>query len=212
MRYWADYTYIINREDRPDRKEHVISQLADIGLNNGDYTIVPAVTPENAKVRFKPDPSKEGWNQSAAALCMSTIKVLELAKEAGHDTIMILEDDVVFTTDALDRAASLYKRMEHTIYDLFHFGHQPKIGKDARNLGGGLVRLRGSYMCHAYIINSRIFDDVSTILKRMDQPLDWVTADIFHPYGRYYAAEPALATAKPDYSNIRNENVNYNFR
>lgn len=212
MKYWADHTYIINRTDREDRKEHAINQVKTLGFLPRDYTVVEAITPENTKIRYKPDSNKEGWNRCAAALNMSTTKVLNLAKKAGYNSIMVLEDDVLFTKDALDKAYSLWKRMDSTTYDLFHLGHQAKIGKEPRILGGGLVRLRGSYMCHAYIINSRIFDDMITILNRMDQPLDWVTADIFHPRGRCYAAEPAIATQKPDYSNIRNKNVNYNFK
>lgn len=212
MKFLADHTYIINREDREDRKDHAINQVKSLGYSPSDYTIVKAVTPENTRIRFKPDNNKEGWNKNAAALNLSTIKVLELAKEAGYERILILEDDVMFIENALGAASTLAKRLDKTTYDLFHLGHQAKIGKSAKNLGKGLVRLKGSFMCHAYVINSRIFDDMITILKRMDQPLDWVTADIFHPKGRCYAAEPAIATQKPDYSNIRNKKVDYKIK
>jgi GR25 family glycosyltransferase involved in LPS biosynthesis len=209
MREWADHTYVINREDRVDRKEHAINQLDNIGLSNGDYTIWKACTPENTKIEFKEDKNMEGWNINAAGLVLSTINILEDAKEKGYDRIMILEDDVLFVANAAEKAEYYRKRLDSTHWDLFHFGHMAKLNRPSKPLGKGLVRLRGSYMCHAYVIQSRIFDDMLALLKPMDKPLDWVTADVIHRGGRSYSVEPAIATQKPDYSNIREENVNY---
>lgn len=211
MNTWAEHTYIINRKDRADRKEHAINQVDNIGLKREDYTVWEATTPENTQIVFKKDEGKEGWNINAAALVLSTIAILEDAKVKGYNTILILEDDVLFVQDAVLKLERLRIRLDPTEWDLFHFGHKAKINRPALNLGQGLVRLKGSYMCHAYVINSRIFDDMIKLLSPLDKPLDWVTADLIHPFGRCYAAEPALVTQKPDYSNIRKQNVNYNF-
>ena len=211
MEKFAEHVYIINREDRPDRKEHAILQTKQLGIDNM-LTVWKAVNPDETKVKWKPNPTIDGWNKYAAALNMSTIQVLEDAKEKGYEKIVILEDDVMFIESSLIKIRELGKRLDNTHWDLFHFGHLPIQGREAISIGNGLVRLRGSYMCHAYAIQGRVFDDLITLLKKMDQPLDWVTSGVFHRGGRCYSVEPAIASQKPDYSNIRNEDVNYKMR
>lgn len=209
MIFLADHIYVINRPDREDRKEHAISQIDKLAPKP-DYTVWPAVMPEKERVRFRPDTTVNDWNRFSAALCKSTIQVLEDAKERGYDRIMICEDDVMFTQDAVKRAKELVKGLDKTVYDLFHLGHLAK--KKPIQMGNGLVKLQGSLYCHCYVINSRIFDDMIHHLKKMDRPLDHITMEVFHPSGRCYAAEPALATQKPDYSNIQGKHVNHNIK
>ena len=212
MKFFADHTYIINRADREDRKEHAINQMSSLGYRDGDYTVWEAATPESRRIKFIPNKDIDGWNKEAAGLVISTIEILEDAKEKGYERIMICEDDVLFVENAVHKARPISNMLDKTTYDIFHLGHLPVMGKNPIKMGNSIVRLRGSFMCHAYVINSRIFDDMITCLKRMDQPLDHVTSKIFHPQGRCYSVEPALATQKPDYSNIKYKDVNYNIR
>ncbi len=76
------HAFYINLESRPDRKEHVVKQLDNIGIK---------------AERFNAIKLKNG----ALGCSLSHLKCLELAKENNWDHILIIEDDIKFLNPTL---------------------------------------------------------------------------------------------------------------
>lgn len=76
------HSFFINLESRPDRKEHVIQQLNNIGIKSE---------------RFNAIKLKNG----ALGCSMSHLKCLEIAKQNNWEHVMIIEDDIKFLNPEL---------------------------------------------------------------------------------------------------------------
>lgn len=86
----VDQIYVINLPHRQDRRREIAAQLrrAGSGLEAGNVTLFPAVRPEDPG----PFPSI-----GARGCFLSHLGVLRAARDAGHEMILILEDDADFT-------------------------------------------------------------------------------------------------------------------
>ena len=73
------HVFYINLLSRPDRKQHVETQLKTIGINCAE--------------RFNAVKMANG----AIGCTMSHIKLLEMAKKNQFEHILIVEDDILFT-------------------------------------------------------------------------------------------------------------------
>lgn len=82
-----DQIYIINLAYRTDRRQEMAAQLALIGLSfdHPQVTLFPAIRPDDAG----------DWPTIGTLGCfLSQLAVLSDAQKAGHNSILILEDDL----------------------------------------------------------------------------------------------------------------------
>jgi glycosyl transferase family 25 len=82
--------YIINADDRPDRYDAVLRELASAGAPLHRVTRIPALQEQTA-------PTAQ-LNGTIGCL-RSHIEVLRRAKAGGFDHVLVLEDDFCFTPD-----------------------------------------------------------------------------------------------------------------
>ena len=196
-----DGYYVISLSKRKDRREQVTKECEKLGI---EFEFFDAVDGELEEFEWHSPREITGWTKGAAALVHTTIKLLEHAKEEGHETILIMEDDLMFTSDAKEYLEGV-KLPDRTSWDMFFFGYIENMRSFPLNRR--MVRLRNAHCCHCYAINARVFDDYLWYLRKLDQPIDWITADVFQPMGRCLATRTSIAHQKPDYSNIRLTNV-----
>jgi hypothetical protein len=124
--------YVVNLDQRPDRLAEVSAELAAFGLAAGDDKVV-----RFAAVR----PSDKGEFPSIGArgCFMSHLGVLEDAAVRGLDSVLILEDDVCFATDA-DHPALRDHEAWPPAFDILYGGHAA-LDRARLPTGGPLLRL-----------------------------------------------------------------------
>ena len=145
----------------------------------------------------------------------SHVLAVSMAKQRGYPWVLILEDDVVFTTDWLDRQLQLPPHWEMCM-----LGHNMQSGFMD---GPHLIRALGAYCGHAYIMRNTLYDYV--LAYAPGPPERWPNSgsrlpgevsnmDVFyrhsvHSRGRTWAVHPMLATQAPGYSAIERAHTDY---
>ncbi|SHM61940.1 Glycosyltransferase family 25 (LPS biosynthesis protein) [Roseovarius litoreus] len=119
------HIYIINLSDRADRRREIEGQLARVGLSTGH----PSISFFNA---VKPSEAG-GWPSVGAQGCfMSHLGVLDLALETGLDRVLILEDDMDWTSRFIHAGVNALEELDRKTW---HFVHGGLRSSNARNAG-----------------------------------------------------------------------------
>lgn len=201
-----DKVYVINIERAVERK--ILTQN-NLGIDlDVQYEIFKAVD-GNDLLTYpqKSENSKmEGWTKGAYALKLTTINLLKEAKEKGYKSVLVCEDDLYFNFNAIEKTDY---GMTHVPKDweLIHFASNHII--PAEWLQGRVYRIKKAWSCQMYAINSSIFDLYIELLENNDFPIDYITSEFIHSRGKSYSIEPSIVVTRPNYSYIRNKDVNY---
>ena len=145
----------------------------------------------------------------------SHVLAVSVAKQRNYPWVLIIEDDVVFNADWLDRQLHLPPHWEMCM-----LGHNIQSGYlESQHL----IRALGAYTTHAYIMRDTLYDFVLQHAPKHFN--EWPNAyailadevagiDVFyrhnvHSRGRTWAIYPMLATQAPGYSAIEQKQVDY---
>jgi glycosyl transferase, family 25 len=109
--------YIINLASRADRRREIDEQLARVGLSLAS----PRVVLFNA-VRVN---DAAGFPTAGARGCfLSHLGVLEDSAKRGLSSVLILEDDVNFVDDFVERSEELADALSNASVKVFYGGHR----------------------------------------------------------------------------------------
>ncbi len=116
---FSDYfqqIYIINLPERKDRRDEMEEQLALIGLslNHPKVQLFAATRPTNAG---------EFESIGARGCFMSHLEVLRDARSKKLDRLLILEDDLNFSNDFLQRINDVLNQLEQSNWGIFYGGY-----------------------------------------------------------------------------------------
>lgn len=109
--------YIINLPSRTDRKREIQVQLSkiDLGLDHPQIELFAAVRPDEAG----------GFPTIGTRGCfLSHLGVLKDAQKRELETILILEDDLDFSSDFLERVTGILDSLAKSEWGVFYGGHQ----------------------------------------------------------------------------------------
>jgi glycosyl transferase, family 25 len=109
--------YIINLANRADRRREIEDQLVRVGLSLTSSRVVlfNAVSVRNPA----------GFPTAGARGCfLSHLGVLQDAAMRGFASVLILEDDVNFVDDFLERSDELEKALSSVSHHVFYGGHK----------------------------------------------------------------------------------------
>lgn len=202
----VDHVYAINLESSKDRRKNIELQCHSIGTHFERWEAIDGVAED---VDWVPNENNEGgWTQGAAGLVHTTANIIRDAKEKGYETIMIMEDDIVFHKGAYKEAKEKFGILPED-WELFHLAAQHY--KSPKRYGP-LLQLGGAWSCQIYIIHERAFDEYLEWLELVDRPIDSITSKVFHPKGLSYSTNKDLIRTIPNWSTIRKTNINYNVR
>jgi hypothetical protein len=172
-------TYVINREDRPERLRDVREELARVGLN---AHLFPAIT------------NHRGW----VGCRESHFAVME--KCINESVILILEDDVVFLGDKdVVNFALLTSFMQMPMpwsWDALYLGGSPQ--RIQESYSDNLYRAKNVKTSHAILWNNRVGGAVEYILSHKSEILKW---DVFlaltiQPMFNCFLCRPLIATQR----------------
>ena len=194
------HTFYINLASRPDRKQHVESQLKSLGIT--EFQRFNAIKLENG----------------ALGCSMSHLKCLETAKAAGWSHLLIVEDDILFLNPELFKSQLNKFLSRHKMWDVVLVGgnnvppYQP--------IDDTCIRVCSCQTTTGYLVNGHYFDtlieNIKTGIKNlMHSPNQHVLYAIdkywFHLQKRdnWYLIIPLSVTQREDYSNIEKRPTNY---
>lgn len=146
--------YIINLKRRTDRKLKMIEKLKIANLNN--YEFIEGIDGNNTKIKeefneLKKDNLTKIVTHGHYGCLLSHIKVLELAKKNNYDNVLIIEDDVFFIDDFINKINNL----KLPKFDIVYLGGiipQIKCGLN------GWIKTNDIMGAYSYIVNKSMYD------------------------------------------------------
>lgn len=200
---------VINLALRADRRAEMAGELARLGLalDGRAVRLFPAVRPAEAG----------GFPTVGTRGCfLSHLGVLRMAREAGWDRVLILEDDLDFAGDIAARLPVVLHGLEGWDWSLFYggWGEEPA----GERVAEGLVRLdpaAGVRCTHFLAVRGAAIGELVEYLEEMlarppgspeggpmhvDGAYSWYR--VAHPQRLVLAAVPALGVQRPSPTDI----------
>jgi hypothetical protein len=135
----------LNLDSRPDRRTHIEDQLRRNGIVARRF---PAVRATPAQAAGFDCPNQAGCLLSHRAIIAD-------AKARGLSSVLIVEDDAVFTEPFRRRAARIMRTLADVRWDLFYFhGADREPAEDRRYIR----RVKGVMETHAVAVHARFYD------------------------------------------------------
>jgi hypothetical protein len=110
-----DAIYVINLRTRTDRRAEMVEQFERVGVD-----------PSSTKIEFfdaaRPDDAAGFPSRGARGCFLSHLGILKAALKSGHDTILILEDDVNFVDGLAVAFANAAPRLREPDWALAYLG------------------------------------------------------------------------------------------
>ena len=193
------HAFYINLASRPDRKQHVESQLNSIGINAERFNAIKLPN-------------------GALGCSMSHLKCLETAKENSWPHLLIIEDDIKFLNpDVFKRQLNLFLS-KHKSWDVVLIGGNnipPYIKIDDT-----CVKVSTCQTTTGYLVNGHYFDTLienfrSGIKKLLEFPQQHVIYAIdkywfqLQKRHNWFLIIPLTVTQREDYSDIEKRPTNY---
>lgn len=182
-----DKIYCINLDNRKDRWNNCIKQFNKYNL---DVERISAIKHKNPNV----------------GCCLSHLKIL---KETKYSSILILEDDVEFTNNFIEKYNTLYKKIESKNIDiLFLSSWLPK----GDYVNDGIIKMYKGYGTHSYVIRKNIYKFI--IEKINSLKYENAIDEIYNKYLKYlntFCFEPGVSyqnESKSDIHQYKNKKFN----
>lgn len=194
---FVDKIYCINLKRRPDRWEESLKQFERHSLEVQQWFAVDgAQIDEVDLVGLKPGVYGCMWSHCGVimdAACMN------------QHAIMIFEDDVELHPGFLPLLKDCIKDLP-VDWDVLYLGgsHWEKPVP----VTGKIYKVSKTLTTHAYIIRNTMFDRVLKLIKKQEQPIDGIYADLQKEFN-CYVTNPPLAWQREDHSDIEGRRMRY---
>ena len=201
---YFDKAYCINLEKRNDRLVNFIAQVKTFDL--GEFERIVAIDGQN----IYPKDYKSKLLSGEIGLALSVKNILENAIMNNYDSILILEDDCIFTNEI--KIIHEYFKLLPNDWDMVYFGgnHNTHAGHiPPAKMNDKVCKLHHTYSSHCIGIKSNIYKNILNLLKPLNNPIDVVYTKIqkiFNVYSFY----PAIAKQYLNYSDILHKEIDYN--
>ena len=199
-----DKVYCINLDRRPDRLENFKKEVNKFNL--GEFERFSAYDGKqlNLTNEYNLKPGEIG-------IIKSNLDIIKDAKKNNYKTILIIEDDCVFSDEIIN--FDDYFKLLPSDWDMLYMGgnHNTHMGvKPPLKINDKVVKLHSTYSAHFIGIKSSVFDQIEELLEKGQQPLDveYVTLQkIFN----CYSFTPALTSQLVNFSDIQELTTDYNW-
>jgi len=194
-----EHAFYINLDKRPDRKQHVETQLGMLGINAERFSAIQ-------------------MDNGAIGCSMSHIKLLEMARDNEWDHILIVEDDILFTEpDIFKNQLNLFFNTVPEFDVLLLGGNNMSTYK---KVNPSCVQIKNCQTTTGYLVKCHYYDTLITnfregLAKLLREPFNHSLYAIdkywfeLQERDRWYLIVPLTVTQREDYSNIEKKRINY---
>lgn len=185
---------IINLDNRPDRWALASIELTKAGISELVERL-PAI-----KHRY-----------GMVGCSLSHLECVKIAKQRGWKSVLIFEDDIVFTSNFEACHSRALEQLQKHHWSVFHFGAM--LMNMCKQVDTNLLKVGYNWAAHALAIHSQAYDD---IINKYDwkysetdtskpwgghYPFDGFINKEIHDMGyEIYSAYPVLISQRPDFS------------
>jgi GR25 family glycosyltransferase involved in LPS biosynthesis len=193
------HAFYINLASRPDRKQHVESQLKTLGITAERFNAIKLPN-------------------GALGCSMSHLKCLEIAKENNWPHLLIVEDDIKFLKPELFKSQLDLFLSNHKSWDVVLIGGNniPPYKK----IDDTCVKVSTCQTTTGYLVNGHYFDTLienfrAGIKKLIEFPQQHVIYAIdkywfqLQKRDNWFLIIPLTVTQREDYSDIEKRPTNY---
>jgi glycosyl transferase family 25 len=193
------HAFYINLHSRPDRKQHVESQLNCIGIQAERFNAIKLPN-------------------GAVGCSMSHLKIIETAKDNDWEHVLIVEDDILFTDPKLFVTQFNKFLSKNKTFDvvLIAGNNLPPYIK----IDDSCVKVTHCQTTTGYLVQKHYYDTLITnykegILRLMKEPENhrlyaidkyWFNLQEIH---NWFLITPLTVTQREDYSDIEKRPTNY---
>ena len=194
-----EHAFYINLETRADRRQHVETQLHNIGIAAARFNAIKL-------------------NNGAIGCSMSHLKCLEIAKENNWDHVMIVEDDILFLNPIVFKNQLNKFLKNHKDFDvvLIAGNNVPPYQK----IDDCCIKVYRCQTTTGYIVQKHYYDTLINNIKEgikhlIKTPEQHVLYAIdkywFHLQEKdnWFLITPLTVTQREDYSDIEKRPTNY---
>lgn len=202
LKDFFDLTLVVNLPRRADRREHITKQADEFGYRANIY---PAF--DGSTLTTKPGkPRNPTWSTISMGNygnVLSQRAVIEIAKDSGAESLLIIEDDCEFRD--IDGISDYLENIPDN-WDMMYFGgnHQESLVPIDDKIG----RCKFTLTAHAVGIRRHLFDHILYFTQDASMPIDLYYAYLHKQYN-VYCPLVGLATQLNGYSDIENKEVDY---
>jgi len=198
IKKYFDAIYCINLDRRPDRWSQAEAEFNKFGILNSiqRFSAIDGNLLSNQTTLLKGE----------LGVLETHISILNKSIEDNVDSILILEDDVNFTSEFLN--LEQYMSAVPSDWDFIYFGGNHTYGQPLQKINDKIVKLNFTVALHCVAIKKRIFKKLLKILTLREHQVDKYYAYV-HKLTNAYGFYPNMATQKQGFSDIQNRNVNY---
>ena len=203
LNQYFDKIYCVNLDKRTDRWGECLNEFKKHNMTVDRFSAVDgSMETINRQTRL---------NDGEIGVILSNIKILEDAIKNEYESILILEDDIIFD-DSLSDIKSYFDSLPDD-WNMLYFGgnHNTHMGlQGPKIINEKVCKLHNTFAAHCVGIKKDMFQLLIDVLSKFNGQLDVEYAKlqkIFNIYSFY----PAIAKQRPGYSDIQNKVVDYNW-
>jgi GR25 family glycosyltransferase involved in LPS biosynthesis len=177
---------IINLEHQTEKLQHTLEEVTK--LRDVQYEVISAI--------YDTNPLK--------GCTLSHLKCVDYARQNNLESVMILEDDVVFEDNVQDVLEKSLQEVQTFEWNILYLGGL--IKSESKCVSPNLIHVNRVNTTHAYIIHNRFYDVVLNV--DTDIIIDCSYRELSRTYPMYMC-NPIVAYQKPGYSLLQRRDVNY---
>ena len=195
------YLNLERRKDRREKFEQRLSKLTSVKANRIESIDGKIITdiPDDFLPRYT-----TGLRKSKYATLQTHISAIEKAKENNYPQVLILEDDVCFSSN-FDEALKYYLSAIPGDWKMIYLGRTNIQSRKP------VERLKNTFGTFAYIVNSNFYDKLLVSLKNSVITVDDCIADVLQTSNACYGIYPFPVYVEDDFSDIENKNRSLSF-
>ena len=215
-----DKIFIINLENRTDRRDEIINEMKKQNISNEQYEFFKAIRPELKDIykwnnNFCKDVLKHVQPNNRINYligCLGCLKshreVIKKAIERDYKNVLILEDDTEFI-DNFEKLLDYSKQINNN-YDMLylagsHLGKKEVISKN-------IIKIQGSYTTGSYLIKRNVMEYMYNNINNYDKEVDVFYANNLQNKFDCYCVYPHITKQRDGFSDIQHKHVKYKLK
>lgn len=181
----VDHIYVCHWSKLIERKKHIIEQLQMNNIIN--YSFVELYDKDNWNKEellknypfiFNKDPKDNRFlKMSEISLLLKHAWCVTDAFCKKYNSVMILEDDVVFSNNFIDNFNNFKSQLPNN-WDCCWVGSCCNLHKKIKNTNINVYPTMTSRCCHCYILSNSGINKIVKEIKNINQGIDWYYNDI----------------------------------
>jgi hypothetical protein len=218
-----DRIFCVNLDSRPDRWFESLVEFEKVGLKDKVERLSGVELDTNHAMKGRAGVTssfRKIWQEveyENERLSVATMHDLK------SENVLIFEDDVVFTKDAVDILSKSVSDLSTVDWDMFYLGVSVDAGRSHESppferITDSLLKCRNCQCLHAVAYNVKILPhllkmvpDKNFILNWLahNKSIDWWIMENIQEEYNVFCTDPMIATQRPSFSNIDNNQADW---